>query len=49
MKNIIIKLLKILGKFILKLLKIFFILPSISYYLGATYDYDTYEKELKKL
>ena len=47
--SIIIKILKILGKITLKLLKIIFILPLISYRLGATYDYDTFEEDLKTL
>ena len=49
MKTITIKILKFIGKIILKLLKLIFVLPLIAFCFGITYDYNTFEKELKKL
>lgn len=48
MKTIIIKIFKFIGKVILKILKFIFVLPLIAFYFGATYDYNTFEKELKR-
>lgn len=49
MKEIIIKILKFIGKVILKLLKLIFVLPFVAYRFGATYDYDAFNEDLKKL
>lgn len=49
MKKVIITILKFTGKVVLKLLKLVFALPMIALYFGSTYNYDNFDKELKKL
>lgn len=47
--KIVIKILKFVAKVVYKILKTIIILPFLAFYLGATYDLDTYEKEMEKL
>lgn len=47
--KIVIKILKFIAKVVYKILKTIIVLPFLAFYFGATYDIDTYEKEIEKL
>lgn len=49
MKNILLKILKIIGKILLRIIKIVFLLPFSAYMLGKTYDINKFEKDIEEL